>query len=876
MFRVQKSDGLTEHRDGDDADTPTVEQNGSVTSSALRWLRGPAKPDDTAGAPRRRLAGASALARAKSAEQDNDADADHGDDADELELTEELELTMPLETEDPQTSSAPETEAQAQAQAATQPPAQEVKRTPVAPVATVAPVAKVAPSGAATQRVDLFEDALPLSAFDDDDDIDDFDDLGELEHMLQPARFEPAARASAIDLSELAPQRSIAPSPAPSEALNTAPKNLPNAVAAPSPRADVLISPPSSSGRTATDQATTDQAASTIDKAAQDAARSAGPASNLQPPVGEVRTNARQPQPDAAPSAAPSSDEDEPAEELPKISLRKATLEQHVPIDAPNGKKAKSGSTGLALQPIPELQSALRPSGNKASIKPPEPAKGALTGIKQATAADADDVLNLIAADPIDGPDIPPSKTDLPSIANLELVPEDADDEITISEDRPTSQDWHIDLADALSGIENDTPVDYDALSATPSPVSDTAIAMSQETAMDDPPLDLDNASNQVLPLSSTATELAVERQAGGGDGGEDVLVPPLSIKPQDRSAIPAALPTTTPTVVPVLPATLSAEQKALAIITQVPRLRRFAAAQIGDEQEADRLVGMTVQAVLADPTVLAQVEDQNLALLMMLCRRRQSDLSGAARPAGSASSPKAFLTTLCEKLIGADQFEIHQFAEAITLVDEEDRTLLLLAALEGLSYGQIATMVQRPVGQVMLRLAEARMGLRQALSVDEGKEPPSVEAHAREIEIHGYLDGELDQRHMADMDSLVEQDHDAADRLLHYGIQGDLIRRLYAPLLNRPLPQEMLAVFSPAFSAKSDSPLRRGLFRSARLALFAGAVVMVISAGIVTWMMPSLASAVSEAMTVSSPIPVRSSETGESQELAAATAFRR
>ncbi|MEL6964572.1 MAG: sigma factor-like helix-turn-helix DNA-binding protein, partial [Pseudomonadota bacterium] len=407
-------------------------------------------------------------------------------------------------------------------------------------------------------------------------------------------------------------------------------------------------------------------------------------------------------------------------------------------------------------------------------------------------------------------------------------------DDIVIRASAPVPDDWHAQLADALSVAPEDNAVDAESGDES----------MDGDRSQDE--------LSQIVPLSSTLSDLAVETEPERDGDGDDVLVPPLApTQPQDRSIMAAPSQAAT-RVVPDLPVTLSTEQTAIAIIAQVPRLRRFAAAQIGDEEEANHLVGATIQAVLTDPSMLEQADDKNLAMLMMLCRRRQSDLSGAAETARSASSAKAFQTTLCEKLVGADQFEIHQFAQAINLVDEQDRTLLLLAALEGLSYEQIAVMIQRPVGQVMLRLSEARMGLRQALAVEEGKEHLLAEAHPREIEIHGYLDGELDQRHMADMDSLVEHDLDAADRLLHYGIQGDLIRRIYAPLLNRSIPQELLAALSTAFSAKRQGPAKRGFFRSARLALFTGAIVMAVCAGIVTWMMPSLASAVSDAMTTS------------------------
>ncbi len=62
------------------------------------------------------------------------------------------------------------------------------------------------------------------------------------------------------------------------------------------------------------------------------------------------------------------------------------------------------------------------------------------------------------------------------------------------------------------------------------------------------------------------------------------------------------------------------------------------------------------------------------------------------------------------------------------------------------------------------------------------------------DIEIHGYLDGELNDQRATRLEEYLDQERPAAERLVHYGVQGDLIRRLYGPLINRPMPEEMAA----------------------------------------------------------------------------------
>ena len=152
------------------------------------------------------------------------------------------------------------------------------------------------------------------------------------------------------------------------------------------------------------------------------------------------------------------------------------------------------------------------------------------------------------------------------------------------------------------------------------------------------------------------------------------------------------------------------------------------------------------------------------------------------------------------------------------------------LVSLENFTYDQVAEIVRIPIERVMATVSGARMRLRQTLAADEAaaaaRRPVIDGPHPREIEIHGYLDGELDSHHMAEVDALVEQDEDAADRLLHYGIQGDLIRRLYAPLLNRPIPGAMLETFGEAAKASQQ---RRVFPFGPRKALIAGAVALAL-----------------------------------------------
>jgi len=111
------------------------------------------------------------------------------------------------------------------------------------------------------------------------------------------------------------------------------------------------------------------------------------------------------------------------------------------------------------------------------------------------------------------------------------------------------------------------------------------------------------------------------------------------------------------------------------------------------------------------------------------------------------------------------------------------------------------------------------------------------------DIEIHGYLDGELSEQRAKRVEEYLDQERPAAERLVHYGVQGDLIRRLYGPLINRPMPAEMAArlqtINEQRYLSKDDpkQALARGkgrrkgfliIFFLVLMALFAATVAVI------------------------------------------------
>jgi RNA polymerase sigma-70 factor (ECF subfamily) len=156
-------------------------------------------------------------------------------------------------------------------------------------------------------------------------------------------------------------------------------------------------------------------------------------------------------------------------------------------------------------------------------------------------------------------------------------------------------------------------------------------------------------------------------------------------------------------------------------IIGLLPRLRRFAYALTGSLDQADDMVQSACMRALArldqftpgtrlDSWLFRIV--QNIHLDQHRYRTRRSQVSD-------------------DELLGSipDDARIHERAEAraalqivrdeMALLPEEQRVLLSLVAIDGMSYQEAADLLEIPIGTVMSRLSRARRRLADAIDKD-------------------------------------------------------------------------------------------------------------------------------------------------------------
>ncbi|AOJ24031.1 sigma-70 family RNA polymerase sigma factor [Burkholderia seminalis] len=148
-------------------------------------------------------------------------------------------------------------------------------------------------------------------------------------------------------------------------------------------------------------------------------------------------------------------------------------------------------------------------------------------------------------------------------------------------------------------------------------------------------------------------------------------------------------------------------------LLVWLPRLTRYARALTGDRAWADDLVQDTLERALNRPPR----DGGNLrAWLLTLLRHRFIDQLRARREIAvdDATAPWQTMAAPAGEIGG---LVLRDVQRALYRLPVEQREVLLLVALEELSYRDAAQVLGVPVGTVMSRLARARAQMRALLS---------------------------------------------------------------------------------------------------------------------------------------------------------------
>jgi len=144
-------------------------------------------------------------------------------------------------------------------------------------------------------------------------------------------------------------------------------------------------------------------------------------------------------------------------------------------------------------------------------------------------------------------------------------------------------------------------------------------------------------------------------------------------------------------------------------LIELIPRLRRYARALVGDRAASDDLVQDTLERAWTKLHLYRRGTDLR-AWLFTVMHNVHVNRVRAMRPTDPLDDD---MPELAQRATQGDALVVRDLDRAISALPVAQREVLLLVALEDLSYEETARVLGIPIGTVMSRLARAREKLR-------------------------------------------------------------------------------------------------------------------------------------------------------------------
>jgi RNA polymerase sigma-70 factor (ECF subfamily) len=156
-----------------------------------------------------------------------------------------------------------------------------------------------------------------------------------------------------------------------------------------------------------------------------------------------------------------------------------------------------------------------------------------------------------------------------------------------------------------------------------------------------------------------------------------------------------------------------------------IPRLRRYAIALSRNPVDADDLVQETLLRALSKLHLWEVGSNLHAWLFTIMHHQRANDVRRAVR--GS----KIFVDTAAD--LGRpgsqlDSIQLQELGKALACLPAAQRSVVLLIGLEGMTYEEVAGILDVPIGTVRSRLARARAALREMIDEPAPRQQRRVE----------------------------------------------------------------------------------------------------------------------------------------------------
>ena len=238
-------------------------------------------------------------------------------------------------------------------------------------------------------------------------------------------------------------------------------------------------------------------------------------------------------------------------------------------------------------------------------------------------------------------------------------------------------------------------------------------------------------------------------------------------------------------------------------IAEQIPKLRRYARALLGDPIRADDLVQEALVRGLSRSHLWQPGTDirawmftilHNIHINNQRQRRARADYQELDDDQPEMATPPNQERSL----------EIRDLARALQLLPEPQRQVVLLVGLEGLNYKHVAAVLDIPIGTVMSRLHRGREALRRfmahgAAPQAAGQDPKlrSMSMTTRQISIdeddfQAFVDGQLLPEQRRAVMAYLAGSPDEAARMGHYRTLNEALHLAFDEVLYEALPKRL------------------------------------------------------------------------------------
>jgi RNA polymerase sigma-70 factor (ECF subfamily) len=159
----------------------------------------------------------------------------------------------------------------------------------------------------------------------------------------------------------------------------------------------------------------------------------------------------------------------------------------------------------------------------------------------------------------------------------------------------------------------------------------------------------------------------------------------------------------------------------------QIPRLRRYAfALHRSNRSRADDLVQDTLVRALAKQHLWKPGTNLLGWLFTLMHNQNVNDVRRSVAREGFGYAVGEFHDTIASVNDTSASLQLRDLERAMAKLPIEQRELILLVALEGMSYEAVAELVGIPIGTVRSRLSRGRVALRQMMDTGDRTAPAS------------------------------------------------------------------------------------------------------------------------------------------------------